>query len=42
MRLMSLGDPNELNNVYGSEGNERLVEDLKAMLASLKRKYKVT
>ena len=35
-------DPNELNNVYGSAGNEGLVEDLKAMLASLKRKYKVT
>ena len=35
-------DPNELNNVYGSAANEGLVEDLKAMLASLKRKYKVT
>ncbi len=35
-------DPNELNNIYGSTGNKDLVEDLKAMLTSLKRKYKVT
>ncbi|HEC04005.1 MAG TPA: DUF4976 domain-containing protein, partial [Phycisphaerales bacterium] len=35
-------DPNELNNVYGTAGNEGLVEDLKATLASHKRKYKVT
>ncbi|MHC4433247.1 MAG: sulfatase family protein, partial [Planctomycetota bacterium] len=33
-------DPDELNNMYGSAQTEGLVEDLKEMLASLKRKYK--
>jgi len=32
----------ELNNIYESAGNEGLVEGLKAMLDSLRRKYKIT
>ena len=35
-------DPDELNNVYNSPQNRKLVEELKAKLEILKTEYQVT
>lgn len=33
-------DPNELNNLYGQPGYEKITEDLKAELVKLQTQYK--
>jgi hypothetical protein len=32
-------DPNEMNNIYGQEGTEKLTRELKQQLAELQTKY---